>query len=276
MLALLYSFWKRRIQIDVDRFGLVLDVGSGDKPHWRADIFVDAMIDDSHSSQRSAGGSVAIVGPLFQADLADLPFRDKIFDYVICSHVLEHVIDPISCIYEMVRVGKRGYIELPFAGLQKIHDFPVHLWFCDKTPDGTLIFTAKPQKHFDAQITQFISYPKILSGLARTIRWQPDCAFVQLWWEEKISVQIEGSPNIELLNEKEPPNTSRLSWSIRFIYLLIRSLCRIAFRSRLRISPIHHNQVIKDELWTKVDFILKKDVYKLKGGNASTSNKLLR
>ena len=37
-----------------------------------------------------------------------LPFSDKAFDYVICSHVLEHVEDPDLLISELMRVSNTG------------------------------------------------------------------------------------------------------------------------------------------------------------------------
>ena len=42
-----------------------------------------------------------------------LPFKDKEFDFVIASHVLEHVEDPQFFIKELERVAAKGYIELP-------------------------------------------------------------------------------------------------------------------------------------------------------------------
>ena len=42
-----------------------------------------------------------------------LPFKDKEFDYVILSHVLEHVPEPFNLKKEIERIGKAGYIELP-------------------------------------------------------------------------------------------------------------------------------------------------------------------
>lgn len=41
------------------------------------------------------------------------PFPDKYFDFVICSHTLEDLRDPIRVCEEMMRVGKAGYIETP-------------------------------------------------------------------------------------------------------------------------------------------------------------------
>ncbi len=41
------------------------------------------------------------------------PFPDKFFDFVICSHTLEDVRDPIRVCEELSRIGKAGYIETP-------------------------------------------------------------------------------------------------------------------------------------------------------------------
>lgn len=41
---------------------------------------------------------------LLQADAQSLPYRDKSFGYVICSEVLEHVLDPLSVIGEIRRI----------------------------------------------------------------------------------------------------------------------------------------------------------------------------
>ena len=49
----LRSFYRRRIAIPVTASSLVLDVGSGDKPHWRADVLVDRFPDAEHAIQRS-------------------------------------------------------------------------------------------------------------------------------------------------------------------------------------------------------------------------------
>jgi len=42
-----------------------------------------------------------------------LPFKDKEFDYVILSHVLEHVPNLLEFVSEIERISKAGYIELP-------------------------------------------------------------------------------------------------------------------------------------------------------------------
>jgi hypothetical protein len=41
-------------------------------------------------------------------DVMDMPFKDKIFDVVICNHVLEHVTNDIKAMKEILRVLKPG------------------------------------------------------------------------------------------------------------------------------------------------------------------------
>ena len=42
-----------------------------------------------------------------------LPFKDKEFDFIIASHVVEHVEDVSYFLNEIMRIGKKGYIEVP-------------------------------------------------------------------------------------------------------------------------------------------------------------------
>lgn len=45
----------------------------------------------------------------FQGDLQNLPCKDKVFTHVICSEVLEHLLDPLASIYEIKRIlGPQG------------------------------------------------------------------------------------------------------------------------------------------------------------------------
>lgn len=44
---------------------------------------------------------------------ATLPFLDDEFDLVYCSHVLEHVADISMFLSELLRIGRRVYIEVP-------------------------------------------------------------------------------------------------------------------------------------------------------------------
>lgn len=60
--------------------------------------------------------------PDVQSDASVLPFRENVFDCVICSELLEHVLDPVRVVGEIHRVLKRSgeaLICVPFS-------FPIH------------------------------------------------------------------------------------------------------------------------------------------------------
>ena len=46
-------------------------------------------------------------------DIAALPFRDKAFAHVLCSHSIEHVNDPEAFYTELARVGQHITLVLP-------------------------------------------------------------------------------------------------------------------------------------------------------------------
>jgi SAM-dependent methyltransferase len=189
-------FHQRRIALPVADDALVLDVGSGDKPSWRADVLLDRYPGDEHAPQRSGGGRARITRPLFDADAAAMPFSDGVFDYAICSNVLEHVVDPAAVLRELMRVARAGYIEVPEAASAKIVDFPSHLWWCrldHATTPPTLTFTAKDGPDFDPEIAEYLRR----SGLRRRVERVLDSRFehrvVMLQWSGTISYRVEGT-----------------------------------------------------------------------------------
>jgi len=54
--------------------------------------------------------------PVTECSVESMPFADKEFDFVYCSHVLEHVESPEKACNELMRVSKSGYIETPLRG----------------------------------------------------------------------------------------------------------------------------------------------------------------
>ena len=112
----------------------VLEIGSGHNPKTRSDVLCDKFIEDNE--QR--GGNIVTDRPTVEADGQFLPFSDKAFDYVICSHVLEHVEDPHLLISELMRVAKRGYIETPSEIGERIYGWQYHNWVVNLI-DGQLV-----------------------------------------------------------------------------------------------------------------------------------------
>ena len=250
MIKELASFYKRRIFIPVNKNSLVLDVGSGDKPHWRSDVLLDKYIDDEYGSQRSGNKKTKITKPIFNADAIDMPFADKDFDFVICSHLLEHVVNPSKVIEEIMRVGKAGYIELPYEGMQKILDFSSHLWYCRK--DGEkLIFTAKTNVVFDKEIDKFIKSQKI--------KWDNDKCIISLNWNNAISYQIIGEPNLEILSIKEKINYKKI---IFFVRNLLNYMFSILFIYKKSKNTVMTNSILKHKFYFPDNKPLEKKIYK--------------
>lgn len=133
--------WSRtRLPITPDM--RVLDLGSGAFPNPRADLLCDRdLVDNRHR----AGLEVVIDRPLVRADASALPFRDGAFDFVIVSHLAEHIEDPDSFCRELARVAAAGYIETPSPLADFLLDEEYHIWRVGRRA-GVLEFRPKQIK----------------------------------------------------------------------------------------------------------------------------------
>jgi SAM-dependent methyltransferase len=100
--------------------GLRLNIGSASRrysvPTVNLDLAANAEVD-------------------IQADAVDLPFKNNTVESVVCTGVLEHVIDPGQAVGEIFRVLKSGggaFFEVPF--MQTRHAAPCD--FSRWTPEG--------------------------------------------------------------------------------------------------------------------------------------------
>jgi len=105
----------------------VLDIGGWARPFNRANFVIDAEPYDTRgyygASRPAQGGErerfsndTWIVRDI--CEKTPFPFRDKEIDYVICSHTLEDIRDPLFVCSEMRRIAKAGYIEVPSRMLE--------------------------------------------------------------------------------------------------------------------------------------------------------------
>ncbi len=150
---------RARIESTLPEDAVVLDIGGWADPLPRADWVVDLMPYETRGLYAEAGGSGTAAAERFSAgtwirrDVCDrqpLPFGDEEFDFVVCSHTLEDIRDPIGVCAEIVRVGKAGYVEVPsrleeqsWGVAGPFVGWSHHRWLIDR-PDGRLEFMHKP------------------------------------------------------------------------------------------------------------------------------------
>jgi uncharacterized protein YbaR (Trm112 family)/SAM-dependent methyltransferase len=115
----------------------VLEIGSGNNPNPRSNVLCDRFVNDN--GQRAGKFSIVIDRPLIVGDGYKLPFADKSFDYVIASHILEHMERPEKFVAELVRVAKAGYIEVPSIYAERLFGWNFHLWYCQKIKNGIVL-----------------------------------------------------------------------------------------------------------------------------------------
>ena len=107
-----------RVLAEVDDDAVVLDIGGWGKPLARADWVLDLMPYETRGLYgRDGDGEERFDERTWiQRDICDrepFPFADDQVDFVVCSHTLEDIRDPIWVCSEINRIGKAGYIEVP-------------------------------------------------------------------------------------------------------------------------------------------------------------------
>lgn len=146
--------------------GRVLDVGGWADPFPRADYVLDLFSYETRSLTYHGidrlPDSVLYPGPRpgerFRKETwvvhdicssRPFPFPDKFFDFVICSHTLEDLRDPVRVCEELVRVGRAGYLETPSriveqtVGPSGAVGASHHRWMVEMSARG-VTFTMKP------------------------------------------------------------------------------------------------------------------------------------
>jgi len=114
-----------------------------------------------------------------------LPFKDGEFDFVIASHVMEHVDDIEFFISELERVSKQGYIELPTMLEDNLvfENKKDHLWHMDFDDVDLKLLISKKVQYFEPILT--VSSIKKLNKIFRR------SFIIELYWENKIDYKID-------------------------------------------------------------------------------------
>ncbi len=145
-------FFTDRIK-GIRRQDKVLEIGPGANPYWRSDVLLECKFTDRETQVAQRGGiknDLESPKNIVFYDGKNFPFKDGEFDYVILSHVVEHVEDVAEFMREVFRVSSRGYIEYPLVYYEYLYNFDVHLSFV-KYKNGVLRY----QKKADTALNEF-------------------------------------------------------------------------------------------------------------------------
>ena len=153
----------------------ILDVGCGYSANPLANVICDVIDLSSFYKDKK----------FIKLNDQNLPFKDKEFDFVISSHVIEHVDDVTLFISELERVSKRGYIELP----TKLED---NLVFENKKEHKHhMEYNDVKQKLIIKQKIQFFEPILTVSSIKKFNDIFRESLVIELFWEDKIDYEIE-------------------------------------------------------------------------------------
>ena len=120
---------------------MILDVGCGASAI--GDVNCDLLVPESDLRMVPMGSWKAPKN-FVRADVRYLPFRSRSFALVHCSHVLEHLEDPLEALRELKRVSSsRVAVILPFA-LFSVFD----VFWCGRGFGAHVKWLRKHHKHF--------------------------------------------------------------------------------------------------------------------------------
>ena len=183
----------------------ILDIGCGYRANEYASVLADAQ---DLSSLYKGKKFVKILDK-------KLPFKDKEFDYVIASHVIEHVNDFQFFIKELERISDKGYIELPtrLADNLVFENKTDHIWWFVFDDENNELLACKKKEFVEPFIT--VSTGKLFEEMFR------ESFIIELTWENEINYKID-----ENLYTTKFPNFSFTKLVRKFISKKIRNFYR--------------------------------------------------
>ena len=163
----------------------VLDIGCGYRANENASVVADVQdFSDFYKNKN-----------FIKIEEKRLPFKNKEFDFVIASHVIEHVDDFEFFIKELERISNKGYIELPsrLADNLVFENKNDHIWWFTYDDTNNFIIASKRNQLLDPFIT--VSMAKILEKIFR------ESLVIELAWDERIEYKIDNKIREEYFNK---------------------------------------------------------------------------
>lgn len=236
----------RRLHVPVPKDALVLEVGAGGNPYPRANVMLDAMESTIERNEQT----LIKDRPLVLGLCEELPFKDKSFDFIIASHVLEHTADPEKFLNELIRVGKAGYIETPEGWFEKMCAFTYHRLEVSANMEK-LFIRKKPSWKPDEIATLWDVKLAKSKPLFDFLRINPDLNHLRFYWKNNIDYEVvnpetnaEWPYPVEATVNSQARMSSNVSFmqSVREWYLSAR---RVLFSQNKRNANINIFELIR-------------------------------
>ena len=155
----------------------VLDIGCGFSANEYADVIADVQDLSKHYKEKK----------FVRITENKLPFKDKEFDFVISSHVIEHVENFEFFIKELERISSKGYIELPtrFADNLIFENKKDHIWWFVFDDEKNHLIACKKNQIIEPFIN--VSIGKMFEKAFR------ESFVLELSWNNKIDYIIDSN-----------------------------------------------------------------------------------
>tara|TARA_Y100000389_G_C17238474_1_gene401843 strand:- start:62 stop:673 length:612 start_codon:yes stop_codon:yes gene_type:complete len=182
----------------------ILDIGCGYTAHNNATVICDVQDLSSFYKDKK----------FIQLNDNNLPFLDKEFDFVIASHVIEHVKDVNFFVKELERVASKGYIELPTILEDNLvfENKNDHIWHMEFNDDENELIISKK--------IQFLEPILTVSSAKNFLKFFRQSLVLELIWENSIEFKII-KKDFEIGQK-----ISRLSLFRKFFSKLLRNIIR--------------------------------------------------
>jgi ubiquinone/menaquinone biosynthesis C-methylase UbiE len=182
----------------------ILDIGCGYTAHSNASVICDVQ-DLSHFYKDKK---------FIRLKEKTLPFKNKEFDFVIASHVMEHVDDVDYFIKELERVSVKGYIELPTILEDNLvfENKKDHLWHMEFDDNENELIISKKIQFLEPMVT--------VSSIKKLSKYFRQSLILELYWENSIEFK-----KIEK-NLENYEKISRLTLVRKFFSKLFRNIFR--------------------------------------------------
>ena len=163
----------------------ILDIGCGYRAHPKASVISDVQDFSKFYKDKK----------FVKIENKTLPFKDKEFDFIIASHVIEHVQDFEFFIKELERISTKGYIELPsrLADNLVFENQKDHIWWFSYNDIDKCLYASKKNQLIEPFIN--VSTAKFFEKVFR------ESFVIELMWENKIEYKIDNAIRFESLEK---------------------------------------------------------------------------